>query len=219
MVYRSRLFLALLFLAVAIAAQAQYKAPRTPEGQPDLQGIWSNASLTPFERPAALAGKEFFTEKEAADYLHQLSQQNNRDKRAATPEEDVGQAYNEAWFDRGSQLSPNMRTSVVVDPKDGRVPALTAAARAAASKRAGQLRGLAETPRDFTLNVRCLLWGTAGPPMLPGAYNNNYQILQTKDYVAIQVEMIHDTRIIPLDGRKARRSSGPPLDGRFHRAL
>jgi hypothetical protein len=213
MVYRSRAFPALLFLAAAIAAQAQYKAPRTPDGQPDLQGIWSNASLTPFERPAALAGKEFFTEKEAADYLRQMAQQNNRDKRAATPEEDVGQAYNEAWFDRGSQLSPNMRTSVVIDPKDGRVPALTAQAREAVAKRGAQQRRLSETARDFTLNVRCLLWGTAGPPMLAGPYNNNYQIVQNKDYVAIQVEMIHDTRIIPLDGRKHLDPSVRPWMG------
>jgi len=207
------MFPALVFLAAVNAAQAQYKAPRTPDGQPDLQGIWTNASLTPFERPAAFAGKEFFTEKEGADYIRQMAQQNNRDKRAATPEEDVGLAYNEAWFDRGSQLSPNKRTSVVIDPKDGRVPALTSQAREAAAKRAVQQRRLSETPRDFTLNVRCLLWGTAGPPMLPGPYNNNYQILETKDYVAIQVEMIHDTRIIPLDGRKHLDQSVRPWMG------
>lgn len=195
----------LLLLLVAAGGQAQtaggakpWTAPRTPDGQPDLQGIWSNASLTPFERPRDLGTKSFFTQAEAAAYLKTLAPGLDRDRRAATPEEDVGMAYNEAWFERGSRLSGNLRTSVVIDPPDGRIPALSVDARRAAATRAEIQRRPAESARDFTANVRCLLWGTAGPPMLPGPYNNNYQIFQTKDYVAIEVEMIHDTRIIPL---------------------
>ena len=198
----------LLVLLVASGAPAQtagnskpWTAPRTPDGQPDLQGIWSNANLTPFERPRDLGTKEFFTKQEAADYLKSITQGMSRDRRATTAEEDVGQAYNEAWFDRGSQLSANFRTSVVMDPKDGRIPALSATAQRAAAARAAVQRRPPESAHDFTQNVQCLLWGTAGPPMLPGPYNNNYQIFQTKDYVAIQVEMIHDTRIISLDRR------------------
>ena len=206
----------LLLLLTFTAGHAQngsktqtWRAPRTPDGQPDLQGIWTNTTLTPFERPGDLGGKEFFTVEEAAAYSKRLQLQQNRDKRGATAEEDVGGAYNDAWFDRGSSISSNRRTSVVIDPKDGRVPALTADAAKAAGVRAAIVRRPAESARDFTNNVRCLLWGTAGPPMLPGPYNNNYQIFQTKDYVAIQIEMIHDTRIIPLDGR-----AHPPADVR-----
>ena len=205
----------LLFLAIT-PAQAQngvkaqtWRAPRTPDGQPDLQGIWTNTTLTPFERPGDLSDKEFFTVDEAAAYSKRIQLQQNRDKRGATAEEDVGGAYNDAWFDRGSAISSNRRTSVVTDPKDGRVPALTANASRAAGARAAVVRRPSESARDFTNNVRCLLWGTAGPPMLPGPYNNNYQIFQTINYVAIQIEMIHDTRIIPLDGR-----AHPPADVR-----
>ena len=183
-------------------AATPWAVPRTPDGQPDLQGVWSNASLTPFERPAEFAGKEFFTAKEAADYSKRINQQSNRDRRGATPEEDVALAYNEAFFDRGSKVSSNLRTSVVIDPADGKVPPLTPEARKAAAERAKIQRRPPEGPQDFALPVRCLLWGTAGPPMVPGPYNNNYQIVQTKDYVAIEVEMIHDVRIIPLDGRQ-----------------
>jgi hypothetical protein len=183
------------------AAKA-WTVPRTPDGQPDLQGVWSNASLTPFERPAEFAGKEFFTAKEAAEYSKRVNDQSNRDRRGATPEEDVALAYNEAFFDRGSKVSSNLRTSVVIDPPDGRVPPLTPEARKSAAARAEIQRRPPEGPQDFALPVRCLLWGTAGPPMVPGPYNNNYQIVQTKGYVAIEVEMIHDTRIIPLDGRQ-----------------
>ncbi len=199
-------YLLLFFAIITAQAQSQGKpkpwaAPRTPDGQPDLQGIWTNTSLTPFERPRDLADKEFFTPAEAAAYAKQMALQQNRDRRGATAEEDVGGAYNDAWFDRGSAVSSNRRTSVVIDPKDGRVPALTPSAGNAVAARAAIVRRTSESAGDFTNNVRCLLWGTAGPPMLPGPYNNNYQIIQSKDYVTIQIEMIHDTRIIPLDGR------------------
>jgi hypothetical protein len=182
------------------AAKA-WTGPRTADGQPDLRGIWSNASLTPFERPEELAGKEFFTEEEAALFAKAVLDQTNRDRRGATPEEDVGGAYNEAWFDRGTKVASNLRTSIVVDPADGKVPSLTHEAREAAAARASAQRRLPEGPEDFALPVRCILWPTSGPPMVPAGYNNNYQIVQTRDYVAIEIEMIHDVRIIPLDGR------------------
>jgi hypothetical protein len=113
----------------------------------------------------------------------------------------VGGAYNEAWFDRGTKLGSNLRTSVVVDPADGRVPALTPEARTAAAARAAIQRRSPEGPEDFALPVRCLVWGTSGPPMVPGPYNNYYQIVQTHDQIAIDVEMIHDVRMIALNGR------------------
>jgi hypothetical protein len=176
-------------------------APRTADGHPDLEGIWSNAVLTPFERSRDFAGKAYFTEEEAAAFTKSALDQANRDKRGASPEEDVGGAYNEAWFERGTKVGWNLRTSIVVDPADGRVPPLTPAAREAAAARAAIQRRVPEGPEDFPLAVRCLVWPTSGPPMIPGPYNNNYQIIQTHDYVAIDVEMIHDVRIIPLNGR------------------
>ena len=110
-------------------------------------------------------------------------------------------AYNEAWFDRGSKVYSNLRTSIVVDPADGRIPQLTPQARNAASARAAIAARRPEGPEDFALPIRCIVWPTAGPPMIAGPYNNNYQIVQTRDYVVILNEMIHDARIIPLDGR------------------
>ncbi len=183
------------------AAAKTWTPRRTPDGHPDLQGTWTTATLTPFERPQALAGREFFTPQEAAEFTRTTLEQTNRDRRGATPQEDVNGAYNEAWFERGTKVASNLRTSMVIDPPDGRVPPLTPAARAAAAERTAIQRRQPEGPEDFPLPVRCLQWPTAGPPMVPGPYNNNYQIVQTRDYVAIDVEMIHDARIIPLDGR------------------
>jgi hypothetical protein len=191
-------------LAAALLAAPPAKkwtASHTPDGQPDLQGIWSNATITPFERPKEFAGKEFLTEQEAADYEKTVLQQSNRDRRGSTADADVNGAYNEFWFDRGTKVVPSRRTSLVVDPPDGRVPPLTPDARKAAAARQEIARRPPEGPEDMSLPVRCLAWPTSGPPMLPTAYNNNYQILQSPGVVAILVEMIHDVRIIPLDGR------------------
>jgi hypothetical protein len=175
--------------------------PRTADGRPDLQGIWSNATLTPFERPAELEGKEFLTAAEAAEFSRAALERANRDRRGATPQEDVEGSYNEAWIDRGTKIFSNLRTSLVVDPADGRVPPLTTAARDAADARAAVQQRPPEGPEDLELWTRCILGRTSGPPMIPGAYNNNYQFVQTRDSIAIDAEMIHEVRIIALDGR------------------
>jgi hypothetical protein len=195
-------------LAPSAAGQANtrvaaktWTAPRTADGQPDLQGLWTNATITPFERPKDLAGKEFFTEEEAAAYEKRVLETSNRDKRGGTAEADVAGAYNDFWFDRGNRVVPTRRTSLVIDPPDGAVPRLTPDAQKAASVRAEIARRPPEGPEEMALTDRCLLWPTAGPPLLPSAYNNNYQILQVPGYVVILIEMIHDFRIIPLDGR------------------
>jgi hypothetical protein len=191
-----------LFIAAAMVLAAQpWTPPRTADGRPDLQGIWSNATLTPFERPTELEGKEFFTAAEAAEFTRVVLDRANRDRRGATPQEDVEASYNEAWMDRGTKIFPNLRTSIVVDPANGRVPPLTTAAREAAAARATLQQRRPEGPEDLELWTRCILGRTSGPPMIPGAYNNNYQFVQTRDTIAIDSEMIHDVRIIPLDGR------------------
>ena len=201
----SRIIVLVISASLAFAQKPpsqKWTPPHTIDGQPDLQGVWTNATITPFERPKDLAGKEFFTEKEAAEYEKRLLDQGNRDRRPGTASADVAGAYNEFWFERGSKVVESRRTSLVVDPPDGKIPALTPEAQKRQAARA-EYRRLhpADGPEDLSLNNRCILWPTAGPPMLPGAYNNNYQIVQSPGYVVIFVEMIHDARIIPLDGR------------------
>jgi hypothetical protein len=182
-------------------AAKTWTAPRTADGQPDLQGLWTNATITPFERPNDLAGKEFFTKEEAAAFEKRVADNSNRDRRGQTAEADVAGAYNDFWFERGNKIVPTRRTSLVVDPPNGRVPPLTPEAQKAVAARAEISQRPPEGPEDMGLPERCLLWPTAGPPMLPSGYNNNYQILQVPGYVVILTEMIHDVRIIPLDGR------------------
>ena len=126
---------------IPIAAFGQAKAPRTPDGQPDLQGIWSFATITPLERPAELAGKEFFTAKEAVDYENDVRKRNNMDRRDGTAEADVQRAYNDFWWDRGTRIVKTRRTSLVIDPSDGKIPPLTAAAKERQAERQAANRG------------------------------------------------------------------------------
>src|SRR6516164_1062563 len=177
---------------------------RTPDGRPDLQGTWNFSSLTPLERPAQFADKAVLTEEEAALFERQTLDRNNADRRRDTAEADVAQAYNDAWYDRGTKTSATggrHLTSLIVDPPDGKIPALTSAGQARAARAdARRQRGSADGPEDRSLGERCLLFN-AGPPMLSGPYNNFVQIHQSSDYVVILNEMIHDSRIVPLDGR------------------
>ena len=184
------------------APSAARTSPRTLESQRDLQGIWTNATMTPLERPAELAGKEFFTEAEAADYEKRMRERNDADRRDSNAEADLAVGYNAAWWDRGTRIVSTRRTSLIVDPRDGRIPPLTPEAQRKAAARA-EARRLhpADGPESTSLADRCIVRGTAGPPMLPAGYNNTYQILQTPEHVAILIEMIHDARIISLDAR------------------
>jgi len=205
-----RFFASLGCLAIATAivswsagsAAGQAKL-RTPDGQPDLQGTWSMATITPFERPANLAGKEFFTPQEAQAFEKATLAQGNMDRRDGTAEADVGRAYNDFWWDRGTKVVWTLRTSLVVDPKDGRIPPMTPAGRqrqqeqrGANSNRGHEFDG----PENRPLPERCLVLQGAGPPITPTAYNNNVQIVQGSGYVALLVEMGHETRVIPTDG-------------------
>ncbi|MCU1336561.1 MAG: hypothetical protein JWO19_2142 [Bryobacterales bacterium] len=174
--------------------------PRTADGQPDLQGVWTNATITPLERPAELAGKQFFlNDQEAQDFEKRAFAQINSERRDGGPEVDVGRSYNEFWRDRGTKVVANRRTSLITDPPDGKVPELTADAQKKQSDaRAYQRLHPSDGPEDRNLWERCL---TRGVPMIPGPYNNDFQIIQAPGYVVIFNEMIHEARVVPLDSR------------------
>ncbi len=174
----------------------QKAALRTAWGDPDLGGIWTNSTTTPLERPAALAGRQTLNEREAAELPQPTAD-------APPPAGDPG-TYNEFWWERGRRST---RTSLVVDPSDGRIPPLTPEAERREKQPIYNTgRSGTDSWLDRSLYERCI---TRGMPdsMIPGFYNHNYHIFQTRDYVAILIEMIHDVRIIPLDGRPHVNSS------------
>jgi hypothetical protein len=178
--------------------EAQDHSRRTPWGDPDLEGIWTNATLTPLQRPPELASKEFFTPDEAVQFQRTRIEQTNADR--PLPPGQVG-AYNDAFFERGTSIVRSRRTSLVVDPSDGRIPALTPdAQKKVEARQKREAASPADGPEDRWLTERCILFG-ATVPMLPEPYNNNYRIIQSPGYVTILVEMNHDARVIPLDGR------------------
>jgi hypothetical protein len=179
-------------------------APRMPDGRPDLQGVWNFATVTPMERPRDLADKPFLTEAEAADYEAQAQLRNNRDTNV--PAGNVGD-YNNFWYERGRKVIGTRRTSLVIDPPDGRIPPLTpdgVRRRNGRATNGGQLAAERQAPagyEDLPLIERCYLGFNSGPPMTPSAYNNNMQMFQTRDHVVILTEMIHEARVVPIDGR------------------
>src|SRR5262245_61445360 len=199
----SRIVCSLVLVAASTSLAAQSpKTPRTADGQPDLQGVWNFSTITPLERTAEFAGREFLTDAETKAFEQRTVQQSNRDNRGSSPDADLGGAYNEFWWDRGihaARVNGKTRTSLIVDPPDGRIPALTSDGQARANARAEDRRQHpADGPENRSLGERCLLFN-AGPPMLSGPYNNYVQILQTRDHVVIHNEMIHDARVVPLD--------------------
>ena len=193
--------MAIVLTASAGAAAQSWTPPRTVGGQPDLQGIWTNGTVTPLERPSEFAGKEFLTEQEAAAFENQVVVSRDSDRRGQTAETDLQWAYNNAWYDWGSKVVKTRRTSIIIDPSDGKIPPLTAKGQAMARALAAQRSRPPAGPEDIGLAERCLVFPTAGTPMLPYTYNNNYRIVQVPGYVVILIEMVHDVRIIPIDGR------------------
>jgi hypothetical protein len=209
-----------LIACVSFAAPpgaAQARVPRTPWGKPDLQGIWDFRTITPLERPEKLADREFLTEEEATK-LEQETVERNRelDERPAERAEVSGGTvdrradgtpgfYNNYWLDQGTKPVATRRTSLIVDPANGRLPALTAdAQRRADARREYQKDHPADSWLDRSASDRCLVGFNAGPPLTPGGYNQNLQVFQTPDHVALITEMVHTVRVVPLDGR-------PPL--------
>ena len=184
--------------ASATAAAAPDTATfRTAWGEPDLQGIWSYASITPLQRPSELAGREFLTEEEVAEQNNEGATRASSDRRGElTPERDLGLAYNQVWWDRGTSTG---RTSLIVDPADGRLPPLTPEGeKQREDRQAYRQVHQFDSWLDRPLQERCMTYQRVPP--VPSGYNNTYHILQTPGYVAILNEMVRDVRFIPVDG-------------------
>ena len=212
---------AVVALAPALAA-GQAEVPRTSWGAPDIGGVWDFRSITPMERPDDLADQEFLTEEEAARLEQETVARNQElldrpaQRTAVTESVDSGENgapgfYNNFWLDRGTTTVGTRRTSLIVDPPDGKMPPFTpeAAARQEALRAAREgVVTHAPTPGGWVedlgangLQLRCITGFNAGPPMTPGGYNNNVQIFQTEDFIALLNEMNHNVRYVPLDGR------------------
>src|SRR5581483_9297726 len=199
--------------AAKAATASGWVAPRTPDGVPDLQGVWTNNTVTPLERPKQLGSKEFYTEAELADV-----QKREHDRLAANeaeglppanhsgvegaPADNVHYDFAQFGLDRSqAKIAWNRRTSILVGP-EGTIPPLTPEARKRNADRAAKARGHEmDGPENRPLGARCIARPNVGPPLLPAAYNSNLQIVQGPGYVALEAEMIHDVRIIPTDGR------------------
>ena len=205
--------------AIAAAAPAKWQAPRTADGHPDLQGIWTNATITPLERPKEFGERLVISEAEAKTIESQNQQFNDEADAPTDPTtrtQDLPHScglgftgadcgYNNFWIDRGQsviEVNGERRSSLIVEPKDGRVPLLPERQKLL-TERYMMMRTNFDGPEARPLAERCLLafGSSSGPPMLPVLYNNHYQIVQSRDTVMILVEMVHDARIIRLNGK------------------
>ncbi|MEE2790317.1 MAG: hypothetical protein VX453_01645 [Acidobacteriota bacterium] len=198
-------------LLVSTGAPAQSLVPRTAWGQPDLQGVWDFRSITPLQRPEELADREFLTVEEVAgleqatidreeDLLNRPARRTTAGGSVDRGEDGALGAYNDFWLDRGTTIVGNRRTSLIVDPPNGRMPARTAeATKRAEARRDYQREHPADSWEDRGLNDRCMF--TTGLPIVPSAYNNNVQLFQTPDHLVMLIEMTHTLRVVLLDGR------------------
>jgi hypothetical protein len=190
------------------ARSRNWTPPRTPWGDPDLQGIWNNATSTPLQRPDAASGKPVLSEEEAAEFGADLAFGLTRDRRDGGADVDVNRAYNEHWMDpKRLEMTADKRTSLIVDPPDGRIPPLVPLTPEREKRRVALEQatrrfnaGLPESYLDAGMPMRCII-RTDRPPYLPIIYNNTFQVYQSPGYVVIHVEMIHSARVIPVDGR------------------
>ena len=207
--------LAAAAIVTGVPAQAQTDSPRTPWGDPDLQGMWDHRTITPLQRPEELGDREFLTEEEAASLEQAVV---DRDQYLLTrPPETVTAGgsvdrradgtpgfYNNFWLDTGTRTVDTRRTSLVIDPPNGRLPAYSDAGRRKVERdREYQREHPADSWLDFDGTDRCLIGVNNGPPILPAAYNQNLLVVQNEDWVLLLAEMIHTVRAIPLDGRPA----------------
>jgi hypothetical protein len=200
--------------AASRALKSGAGVPRAADGRPNLEGIWDFRTITPMERPGNLGDKTVLDDREAAEFeVKNRRNQDTREKRSlgsvngSQSNIDVERAYNDFWWDFGSNVVSTKRTSLVIDPPDGRIPALTPQAQQRLKDRRALMERAALGPEDRGVGERCILGFNAGPPMLPSAYNNNVQLVQTPDYVVIHNEMVHNARIVPLTA--SARLPGP----------
>ena len=199
----------------ALVAAQSSDSPRTPWGQPDLQGIWDFRTITPMERPEELGDKAFLTEEEAANLEQETIERNESLLNRAAQRTEAGAsvdrgadgapgAYNNFWFDRGSTTIATRRTSLIVDPPNGRLPDLSPVGqRRTDARREYREEHPADSYVDRSTSDRCMVGFNAGPPITPLAYNQNMQLFQTRDHVVVFTEMVHTPRVVPLDGRPA----------------
>ena len=194
-------------LVLPVLAVAQDGGPRTDWGAPDLQGVWDFRTITPLQRPEDLGDKAFLTEEEAAERERNAVERDielwEAEARRTEPGGNVG-GYNNFWMDRGTRVVGTRRTSLVIDPPNGRLPEMTEAGRARQAAGRGSFSDQIQASyTDFSNADRCLMGFNAGPPITPGGYNQNVQIFQTPDNVVLMTEMVHTVRAVPLDGRPA----------------
>ena len=196
--------LLVVLIVFATGPVAGQDAPRTPWGAPDLQGIWDFKTATPLERPEDRGEQAFLTEEEAAGIEQEAVDRNVRLWDAAPRRTEAGGnvgGYNNFWLDFGTSVIDSRRTSLIVDPPNGRIPALSEEGQQRADeRRAYREAHPADTYTDRNAFDRCILGFNTGPPMTPGFYNQNMQLFQTPGHVVVLNEMVHDARIIPLDG-------------------
>ena len=195
-----RLFLLHLVALIALAPTLVAGQKANLDRRPNFEGIWNSATATPLERPRELRDKPFFTPDEAAAWEREFARRNEEPASGAARAGTGTGTYNTAYREFGTRVVKTLRTSIITEPADGRIPLLTPAAAEIKRKRLEGLKKF-ENPEDLGLQDQCLQFLTAGPPMLPYSYNSNYQIVQTANAVLVHAEMIHDARIIPLDGR------------------
>jgi hypothetical protein len=201
---------ACLLSFTVLAQNETWELPRTSWGDPVIQGYWSNSSLVPLQRPAALGSKEFYSLEEYREKLRMAFEGETSETQAGTAA-DVHYQFDDYLMNRtADSIAPNLRTSIISSPSNGRLPEATDGALARLEAyNAWRTDNQWESAKTRGLSERCLIWGQEGPPMLPLGYNSTYQFMQTENYVILQLEMIHDVRIIPLDGGDPKDNSLP----------